>query len=132
MYDEAGVDFEPRWYGLFTLLRHAEDLDIGSAAAVLGQSHVAVVQVANALEKRGLIRRVTARHDKRSRVLQMTAKGRALCEKLDPLWDAVSAASAALLKEAAPSLLADLEALDAALLKRPMLDRIQHHLQDNS
>lgn len=124
-YADAGVDFEPRWYGLFALLRAQESVDIGSAAAALGQSHVAVVQVANALEKRGLIRRIAAKQDKRSRALQMTAKGRALCTKLDPLWDAVAAASAQLLAEAAPDLLQQLDALDAALLLRPMRERIR-------
>lgn len=129
-YAEAGVDFEPRWFGLFLLLNEQECLDIGHAAAALGQSHVAVVQVANALEKRGLIRRVTARHDKRSRNLQITAKGRALCVKLDPLWTAIAAASGALLQEAAPGFLENLDALDAALSGQPMCERIQDQLRN--
>lgn len=124
-YDEAGVDFEPRWYGLFTLVRTAGEVDIGSAAAALGQSHVAVVQVANALETRGLIRRVASKTDRRSRALQITPKGRKLAEKLAPLWDKVAAATAALLAEAAPDFVAELDTLDAALTRQPFIDRIR-------
>lgn len=125
-YAEAGVDFEPRWFGLMSLLRVQDEVDIGTAAAALGQSHVAVVQVANALESRGLIRRVESKSDRRSRVLKITAKGRALCERLTPLWDAVAAATENLLDQTAPRFLKELDALDRALAAAPMLDRINH------
>jgi MarR family transcriptional regulator, organic hydroperoxide resistance regulator len=125
-YAQAGVDFEPRWFGLMSLVLAQEEVDIGTAAAALGQSHVAVVQVANALESRGLIRRVAPKADRRSRVLRMTAKGKALCEKLAPLWDAVAAATQSLLDEAAPHFLKELDALDWALARTPLSDRIKH------
>lgn len=123
-YAEAGVDFEPRWYGLLTLLRDNDRLEIGEAALALGQSHVAVVQVANALESRGLVRRLASRTDRRSRTLEITAKGRGLCVKLAPLWDAIAAATQGLLKEAAPHFLSELDALDDALARRPLIDRL--------
>jgi DNA-binding MarR family transcriptional regulator len=124
-YREAGVDFEPRWFGLIALIRAQSDLDIGEAAAALGQSHVAVVQVANLLEARGLIRRTPARSDKRRRALALTAKGKALCEKLDPLWDVVKRATDALLAEAAPDFLRQLDELEKALIAAPLEDRIR-------
>jgi DNA-binding MarR family transcriptional regulator len=123
-YATAGVDFEPRWFGLLTLLRDSQRVEIGMAAAALGQSHVAVVQVANALESRGLIRRIASKTDRRSRSLEITAKGRALCAKLAPLWEDVAAATAALLAEAAPHFMKELDALDEALAKRPFVQRI--------
>lgn len=125
-YADAGVAFEPRWFGLMSLLRERRQIDIGSAAAALGQSHVAVVQVANALQSRGLIRSAASKTDARSRVLAITPKGRALCEKLAPLWDKVAAATEALLAEAAPDFLEELDALDAALSRTPMSDRIKN------
>jgi len=124
-YAAAGVDFEPRWFGLFTLVGEQSEIDIGTAAKVLGQSHVAVVQVANALQSRGLIRRVPSKTDRRSRALQITAKGRALAAKLGPLWDQVAGATEALLAEAAPHFLQELDALDAALVRRAFAERIQ-------
>lgn len=123
-YDSAGVDFEPRWFGLMALLRDTESIEIGAAAVALGQSHVAVVQVANALEARGLIRRVAAKTDRRSRALQITAKGRALCTRLTPLWDRVALATEALLEETAPHFLKHLDALDAALSRQSFDERI--------
>lgn len=125
-YATAGVEFEPRWFGLMTLLRDAERIEIGAAAEALGQSHVAVVQVANALEKRGLIRRRASPKDGRARLMEITPKGRALCAKLAPLWNKIAAATEALLHDAAPNFLKELDALDAALVRRPFAARIEN------
>jgi MarR family transcriptional regulator, organic hydroperoxide resistance regulator len=124
-YREAGIAFEPRWFGLMTLLRSRSNVEIGEAAAVLGQSHVAVVQVANALESQKLLRRTASRTDKRRRALAMTPKGAALCARLDPLWDIVQRATDELLREAAPHFLEHLDALDAALARVPLDERIR-------
>ena len=124
-YREAGVDFEPRWFGLLTLLRARETIEIGEAAAELGQSHVAVVQVANQLEERKLIRRTPSKEDGRRRALVITAKGEALCEKLEPIWNDIRSATDALLAEAAPHFLAELDALDQALTQTPHAERIR-------
>jgi DNA-binding MarR family transcriptional regulator len=124
-YREAGVDFEPRWYGLMTLLRARASVEIGEAAAELGQSHVAIVQVANSLEARKLVRRTTSPTDKRRSGLAITAKGEALCKKLDPLWRDVKRATDDLLGEAAPDFLKQLDALDRALAETPLDQRIR-------
>lgn len=131
-YAEAGVDFEPRWFGLMRLLKARTRLEIGTAAAVLGQSHVAVVQVANILEARGLIRRTASRTDGRRRTLEITAKGRVLCRRLAPLWESVGRATEALLKEAAPDFLKELDELDRALERRPFGERIKNSHQRRS
>ncbi len=131
-YDEAGIAFEPRWFGLVTLVRRSGGIEIGAAAAALGQSHVAVVQVANTLEKRGLLRRIAARQDRRSRALKLTAKGEALCVRLEPLWEAVAQATANLLAEAAPNFLDDLDAIDRALGERSLQVRIHQALRRRS
>lgn len=123
-YKEAGVLFEPRWFGLITLVRRSGETEIGVAATHLGQSHVAVVQVANALEKRGLMRRITSRQDRRRSALKLTAKGEGLCVLLEPLWEAVAQATADLLEEAAPHFLQNIDAIDRALAKQSLLDRI--------
>jgi MarR family transcriptional regulator, organic hydroperoxide resistance regulator len=123
-YEAAGIEFEPRWFGLTQLLLQHGRVDIGTASAALGQSHVAVVQVANALESRGFVRRVRSKTDRRSRSLEITAKGRALAEKLAPLWWAVAIATEQLLAEAAPDFLAQLDALETALAACPFAARI--------
>jgi len=77
------------------------------------------------LQARGLIRRVASKNDRRSRTLEITAKGRALSKKLTPLWNKVADATADLLDEAAPHFVKELDALDLALVRRPMFDRIK-------
>ncbi len=124
-YREAGIKFEPRWFGLVALLRSQPDIEISEAAIILGQSHVAVVQVTNVLEKHGLVRRTDFRADKRRRTLALTKKGKALCETLDPFWDSVRIATHELLVAAAPHFLEELTTLEAALAKTPLQVRIR-------
>jgi DNA-binding MarR family transcriptional regulator len=124
-YRAAGFDFEPRWFGLITLVRAHANLEVAQAAAALGQSHVAIVQVANALEERGLIRRIPSRSDKRRKPLAITVKGEALCKKLDPFWDVVRRATDRLLEEASPEFLSELGALERALSENSLEARIQ-------
>jgi DNA-binding MarR family transcriptional regulator len=124
-YREAGVAFEPRWFGLMALLRARSSIEIGEAAAALGQSHVAIVQVANALASRKLVRRTISRADKRRRTIAITPKGEALCVRLDPLWNAVQKATDDLLRETVPQFLQHLDAIDAALVEMPLEERIR-------
>lgn len=127
-YRTAGFDFEPRWFGLMTLVRAHADIEVAQAAAALGQSHVAVVQVANALEERGLIRRTASRTDKRRKALAITARGESLCKRLDPFWDVVRRTTDALLQESSPKFLDELGALERALLEKPLDVRIHQSM----
>jgi DNA-binding MarR family transcriptional regulator len=58
--------------------------------------------------------------DRRRQILELTGKGKRLCEALTPLWRAVAKATEALCSEDAPGFLASLDRLEAALERNPM------------
>ena len=114
-YRDAGVGFEARWYPVFVVLRDEGPLSVGALAARLGVTHAAVSQVRAALEAKGLIGAEPDPADGRRQLLSLTARGRAVDGRLQPLWAAVAAAAVQLLDEGAPALMADLDGLDRAL-----------------
>ena len=124
VYRASGERFEPRWYGVFAALRYDGPLAVGELSRRLGISHAAVSQIRTALEAEGLIRGAADPRDGRRQVLSLTAKGREAASRLAPLWSAIAAALGDLLAEHAPTLPAGLDALEQAIERRGLADRV--------
>lgn len=123
LYREAGVRFEPRWYAVFSALCEDGPATVGELARRLGVTHAAVSQVRSALQAESLIQTRPDPADGRRHVLTLTAAGTATAATLQPLWDAINAATARVLAEDAPALVGELAALTRALDRRPLSDR---------
>ena len=80
IYDEAGVEFEQRWFGVLNQLALHGARSVGEIAQAMGVTHVAVSQVRSAIEKAGLVISEADPNDGRSRKLRLTAKGQQLWE----------------------------------------------------
>ncbi len=124
VYRAAGQPFEPRWYGAFTALRDEGPLTVGELSQRLGISHAAVSQVRTALEEAGLIRGEGDPRDGRRHVLSLTPRGRETAARLAPLWSAIASAVGEILDQHAPTLPADLAALERALDLRGLPARV--------
>jgi DNA-binding MarR family transcriptional regulator len=125
LYRERGVGFEPRWYAVFTSLLVEGPASVGELSQRLGVTHAAISQVRSALQAEGLVASRTDARDARRQVLTVTPKGVALAVQLRPLWDAINAATAAMLATEAPGLLAGLEDVAAALDRQPLKERVE-------
>ena len=86
IYQSAGIDFEPRWFPLFFLLREYGQTTVTEVAASLGVPHPYVSQLVKEMRRAKLI--VFRRHpdDGRSRIVQLSAQGETLAEKVEPVW----------------------------------------------
>ena len=124
VYRAAGERFEPRWYAVFAALRDQGPLTVGELSRRLGISHAAVSQIRTALEAEDLIRGAADPWDGRRQVLSLTARGRETAERLAPLWSAIAAAVGEILAEHAPTLPADLDALEQAIDRRGLAARV--------
>jgi DNA-binding MarR family transcriptional regulator len=124
VYCGAGQRFEPRWYAAFAALRDEGPLTVGELSQRLGVSHAAVSQVRTALEAEGLIRGDGDPRDGRRHVLSLTTRGQETALRLAPLWSAIAEAVHGMLAEHAPTLLADLDALERALGQRGLPARV--------
>jgi MarR family transcriptional regulator, organic hydroperoxide resistance regulator len=115
IYQEAGERFEPSWFAVFTAVRDHGPLTVGELARRLGVSHAAVSQVRTALERERLVHGAPDPRDGRRQFLSLTPKGHETARRLAPLWTAILDATSRMLTEHAPTLLADLDALETAL-----------------
>ncbi|MEM6266691.1 MAG: MarR family transcriptional regulator [Pseudomonadota bacterium] len=118
------LGFEQRWFALTLLLAERGELGVQQAADALGTSHVAVLQVAKAMETRGLLKRRKSSADKRVVLLALTSTGCDMAKQVTSLSQRVDAAASALLAEAAPRFLAGLTGLEDALRAAPFDQRL--------
>ncbi len=52
VYNDQDIDFEPRWFTLFQLILLKNEINVTQIVHELNQTHPAVVQVVNVLEKK--------------------------------------------------------------------------------
>jgi DNA-binding MarR family transcriptional regulator len=123
IYRAQGVAFEQRWFGVLNQLIRFGPASGAELAVRLGVTPAAVSQVAAALTARGLVTVQTGKKDRRLRLLAATADGEALAATLAPLWNALSAAAAALDAEAG-GVVAALNRLEAALGRASLAERV--------
>ncbi|MEM1192819.1 MAG: MarR family transcriptional regulator [Pseudomonadota bacterium] len=119
-----GLGFEQRWFTLTFLLKDKHEISVQAAADMLGTSHVAVLQVAKAMEGAGLLQRKKSVDDRRVVFLSLTPEGVAMAEKVSGLSRQVDTAAQALIDDAAPNFIAQLTALENALRKQPFSTRL--------
>ena len=127
IYSDFGIDFEQRWLGLLDLLSTHGPLTVGELATSLGISHPSVSQSRDSLVKAGLVGWETDAEDRRRRKLRLTAEGAALVRRLRPLWAALDAAATELDREAG-GVVEALEALEQAIRRRPLYERVRDRL----
>ncbi len=120
-YDEAGVEFEQRWFGVLNQLALHGALTVGEIATALGVTHVAVSQVRQTLETAGLAVTEPDPNDRRSRKLRLSPRGQQLYLRMLPLWQEVARVSVELDREAG-GVVGALVRLERAL-DRQSLDR---------
>jgi DNA-binding MarR family transcriptional regulator/N-acetylglutamate synthase-like GNAT family acetyltransferase len=130
-YRYLDLDFEPRWFTLFYLLStEASPLSIQEIADALKVSHPAVIQTAQMLVKRGLVRSFQDEVDRRKRRLAITPKGKELAAKLSPVWNCFLAAGAELFDNAGLDMLEVIQKVEAELDKEEMGSRIIRKIKD--
>lgn len=123
IYGELGVAFEQRWWGVMEQLFEHGPASVGELARALGISHPSVSQTRRSLEQAGLIQATPDPRDARSRRLELSEHGRALYQRLAPVWAAMDAVAVELDREAA-DVVAALDRLDAALGRVSLYERI--------
>lgn len=128
LYAERGLpEVRPRFaYPLIRLARHGP-MTIRDLAQSLELTHSAVSQTVTAMRTEGLVDAV-AGPDARTRVIDLTQRGRDLVPFLEAEWRATEEAMAALDAELPVQLTCYVEALVAKLAERDFTDRITDRL----
>lgn len=125
LYREHDSAFQPRWFAVVSVLREHGTLSVGEIAALLGITHAAVSQLRRELIAADILRAKADPKDARRQLLELSPHGKRIVTRLQPLWQAIATATQALCADAAPGLLSDLDALEAALEREPMSARVR-------
>jgi DNA-binding MarR family transcriptional regulator/ribosomal protein S18 acetylase RimI-like enzyme len=130
IYRESSVDFEPRWFPLFYLLKDSGAVPVTEAASALGFTHPAINQIAGQMAKRGLVQSVRDKKDERKRLLRLTRKGKAMVVELEPVWTDIQAAADEVLSEAGGGFLESVGRLEDALTRKSMYERVMDRVKN--
>lgn len=86
IYKSFGIDFEPKWFPVIYTLHIKEMLSVVEIASEIGYSHPSTISLLKELEKQKLISSKKDKLDERKRLIVLTAKGKELVIKMQPVW----------------------------------------------
>ncbi|WP_372365526.1 GNAT family N-acetyltransferase [Candidatus Uabimicrobium sp. HlEnr_7] len=93
IYSDHNIDFEPRWFPMFSLFyRYPGCYSVTEIAKKIGVSHVSVNQISKEMIKKGVLRSKKDKKDKRKNMLELTSKGEGLIDNLTEIWEEIYAA----------------------------------------
>jgi DNA-binding MarR family transcriptional regulator len=96
IYKANNIDFEPKWFPVIYTLHFKPVLSVVEIANEIGYTHPSTISLLKELEKEKLIRSKKDKADERKRLIQLTAKGQELVERMKPVWEIIKAAAAEL------------------------------------
>ena len=129
VYQKLDIPFEARWFTFFWTLKEQKVLTITDLSKELRQTHAAIVQLANLLEKKGLLLSHKDKQDERRRRVSLSQKGLLLFREVEPVLQAIEQANKDLLLLASSDFLQGVQIIEQALEAKPMYDRILDNLQ---
>lgn len=131
LYHRLDIDFEARWFAiLYTLNLHSPQA-ITEIAHSLGLTHTAINQLTNEMIKKHLLSSSKGKKDERKRLIYLTNEGKAIFDKLTPVWEEIRKATRELIESTGPDLLAQLTRIEDELDKQDMYERVWFRLTGN-
>ena len=85
IYNYLGLDVEPNWHLVFTLLKE-DDLSVTEISGQLGFSHPAIIKITQKMREKGFVASYQDKLDARKQLLTLTKKSRALLPTLEKEW----------------------------------------------
>jgi DNA-binding MarR family transcriptional regulator len=103
-FDDAlrPLDLTSGQFSLLVSLNRPNPPNIGSVASLLAMDRTTLTAALKPLERRGLVKVSIDTKDRRSRLLKLTAKGRALLSRAVPIWEQTHIALEKRLADAEP------------------------------
>ncbi len=86
LYKSLDLPFQGRWFPVVASLHRHGEMGVTELARAMGQTHSAISQLSQKLDREGLIQSRKDPRDERKRLIQLTAAGRDLVRELTPVW----------------------------------------------
>lgn len=129
-YKAEGIVFETTWFTVFYLLSENKTLTIQELCEQIEVSHPAASQLVTNLKNKGLVISTTSSEDARKQLVTLSEEGKALLERIIPVWDAITATmeEVAGRSEEGSAILATLTKLEASFKSIDIVKNIQHKI----
>ena len=120
-----GFEQPAAWFPLLAALDRLGPLSVGELSQAVGVSQPVVTRSLKGLEDEGLVSSEASEQDRRVRRIGLSAQGQALVERSQAeAWPAIEAAVAQACARLEGDLLAQLAALEDALIEAPLMQRV--------
>ena len=87
IYEKLDINFEPAWFPMIFLLHKNGPLSITEISEQLNVSQPAASQLVSALTKKGFLRLIPDRDDKRKKIVNFSEQGKIILKQLIPIWE---------------------------------------------
>lgn len=132
VYSQFGIDFKASWFSIYyTLINSENPLTVQELANEIGFTHITVKNVVRELEGAGIAKIKANPNDGRSKHISLTPKGKALYNKLNPIWNLFSMSLEQLLTAGHPDCINILNRIDAEVAKKPLSERMKDIATDS-
>jgi len=132
VYSQFGIDFKASWFSIYyTLINSEVPLTVQELANEIGFTHITVKNVVRELEGAGIAKIKANPNDGRSKHISLTPKGKALYDKLNPIWKLFSMSLEQLLTAGHPDCINILNRIDAEVANKPLSERMKDISTDN-
>ena len=128
VYLDLGLEFKPKWFPVFRLVAERSNATTMELAHALDMAHPSVIAIVEELVERGWVASCQGKEDRRRRELDLTPEGWRAHAELEPVWRAFAEAGHEVTHESGNDFLAALAALEAAIERRSMYERIMERL----
>ncbi|MGP8216728.1 MAG: GNAT family N-acetyltransferase [Bacteroidia bacterium] len=126
MYSDRGIEFKASWFATYyTLLQAEGPQTMQDISAAIGFTHITVKNIVRELEEHGLVKITANPGDARSKHVILTAKGKNLYAKLEPVWQSVSKALEQLLTSGHPDVINILSRIEQEIEEKALPERIR-------
>jgi N-acetylglutamate synthase-like GNAT family acetyltransferase/predicted transcriptional regulator len=123
IYQDRGISFRASWFSVFYILATAKKpKTVIELASEIGFTHITVKNVLRELENSNLVEIVRHPTDKRAKHNMLSAKGRELYGKLQPIWKNFGYTLKQILDAGHPDFLNMLNRIDVEIYRRPIND----------
>jgi DNA-binding MarR family transcriptional regulator len=130
IYRSQNINFEPRWFPIFYLLKDYEQLTIGDITQHLGISQPAVSQLVEMMSDKGLIIVHGDKKDTRKKLISLSGKAKELIPNLMPIWDDIRFATRDLFEKTGIDVLLAIDKIEDELSARDMYSRVEERIKE--
>ncbi|MGO1752404.1 MAG: MarR family winged helix-turn-helix transcriptional regulator [Psychroflexus sp.] len=130
-YKERGIEIEPNWHMVFSLLQKHKSLTNTEISEMLQLSHPAIVKLVNKMKKKGYLKSIQDPDDQRKYQISLSKKAEKELPEMEKLWELGSQAIEELLGED-NVLLEKLSVLESNMADLNFKERMEKKLEEEN